>query len=96
VVGLALFVGVSSKTIYNWADKAKEAEDDGKSSKLLQTLSMISDMQHRKALNSGLTGDFNPMITKLVLANHGYRDKQETKVEATISHEQWLDDLPDN
>jgi hypothetical protein len=41
------------------------------------TLDAISSLQESRALNKGLTGEFNSTITKLLLANHGYSDKQE-------------------
>jgi len=33
-------------------------------------------MQERTAVNRGLDGTFNSAITKLILHNHGYSDKQ--------------------
>ena len=67
-VGLAMFLGVTKSTIYEWA-KHHEAFSD--------TLEVISNCQEQKAVNHGIVGTFNPTITKLVLANHGYSDKQE-------------------
>ncbi|MDF7480882.1 DNA-packaging protein, partial [Proteus mirabilis] len=37
----------------------------------------IMAFQEMKLINSGLAGDFNATITKLMLANHGYSEKQE-------------------
>ena len=66
--GLALYLGVSKKTIYNWGDKNKE---------FLHTLEALQDTQEVLLLNNGLTGKFTSPISKLALANHGYSDKQE-------------------
>lgn len=41
---------------------------------------MIVQEQERQLLNGGLTGQFNAAITKLMLANHGYGERQ------TIDH----------
>ncbi|MDF7387072.1 DNA-packaging protein, partial [Proteus mirabilis] len=41
------------------------------------TLDGIMAFQEMKLINSGLAGDFNATITKLMLANHGYSEKQE-------------------
>ena len=79
IVGLAIHIGVTSRTLQNWAkDEDKE--------EFFRTLEYVKDHQHRLALNNGLNGEFNSVITKLVLANHGYREKQEVeaKVDATI------------
>jgi len=73
VVGLAIHLGTTTKTVYNWS------KVEGRES-FLHTLDKINDAQHNTALNKGLTGDFNATITKLVLANHGYHDKSETDV----------------
>ena len=73
IVGLAIYLEVTTKTVYNWA-KVEGRED------FLHTLDQINDAQHNTALNKGLTGDFNATITKLVLANHGYHDKSESEV----------------
>lgn len=73
VVGLAVHLGTTSKTIYNWS-KIEGRED------FLHTLEKIQDAQHSTALNKGLSGEFNATITKLVLANHGYHDKTESNI----------------
>ena len=73
IVGLAIYLEVTKKTIYNWS-KVEGREE------FLHTLDKIEDAQHNIALNKGLTGDFNATITKLVLANHGYHDKSESDI----------------
>ena len=65
-VGLAKVIGVSKKTIYNWADN----NDD-----FLHILAELNTEQEFTLLNNGLTGEFNTAITKLVLAKHDYSDK---------------------
>ncbi|MEN7471298.1 terminase small subunit, partial [Providencia stuartii] len=37
----------------------------------------IKTLQENRLINKGLIGEFNPTITKLMLANHGYSEKQE-------------------
>ncbi len=68
VAGLACYLGVSRKTVYNYGEQSEE---------FLHTLDGIGAMQENKLINKGLTGDFNSAITKLMLANHGYSDKQQ-------------------
>lgn len=72
IAGLAVVLGVCRKTIYSWADKEENAD-------FLYTLGRIDTNQEFKLLNSGLSGDFNPTITKLALANHGYHEKPAEK-----------------
>lgn len=70
VVGLALALDVATNTIYNWA-KA------GVSSEFLSIFTRIEQIQHQGLINGGLSGAFNPAITKMMLTKHGYSEKQE-------------------
>jgi hypothetical protein len=65
--GLSVYLGVSRETLTNWGKANKE---------FLGTLDRLSAIQEKVSLNKGLTGDFNSAIVKLLLANHGYSDKQ--------------------
>ena len=65
-VGLAKVIGVSKKTLYNWADSNEE---------FLHILAELNTEQEFTLLNKGLTGEFNTAITKLVLTKHDYSDK---------------------
>lgn len=85
VAGLSLFLSVNRSTIYKWKDENPVFSD---------TLSVILLTQEVVTLNKGLDSDFNATIAKLVLANHGYHDKQEVKTDLTINaHESWLEEL---
>jgi len=66
VAGLSCELGVSRKTLYNWAENSDQ---------FLHTLDRLSSKQERTALTRGLTNDFNSTIVKLILANHGYSEK---------------------
>lgn len=67
VAGLAIFLGVSKRVLYDWRDAHLE---------FLHTLEELQDTQESIVLSNGLNGSFNAPISKLVLANHGYSDKQ--------------------
>jgi len=67
-VGLCSFLGISKSTSFEWANIYPEFS---------ATLDAIDVMQEKVALNRGLDGTFNSTIVKLVLANHGYSDRQE-------------------
>ena len=73
IAGLALYRGVSRAIIYVWsADEDKQ--------EFLDILDDILSEQEFTLINKGLSGDFNPAITKLVLGKHGYHERRETEV----------------
>lgn len=80
VAGLAVFLEVSRKTIYNWADAHPE---------FLHILDQLLAKQEKTLFDKGLKNEFNSTITKLALGKHGYSEKLETdnkhEVLATIT-----------
>jgi hypothetical protein len=68
--GMADELGVALSTIYKWADEHPEFSD---------ALEAASAKQARALISGGLSGDMQPTIAKLMLANHGYREKQEVE-----------------
>lgn len=75
-VGFALFLGISKTALYDYKDKYKD---------FLATLDEISSFQEFVLTNNGLDKTFNPMITKLMLANHGYHEKIETTNTSSVT-----------
>jgi hypothetical protein len=69
-VGLCCFLGIDKGTSREWEQIYPEFST---------TIKAIETLQERTALNGGLAGDFNPTITKLVLANHGYHESQSIR-----------------
>jgi hypothetical protein len=66
--GLACFLKVAKSTIYKWGDEHAEFSD---------MLDAIQAKQERMLASGGLGGTFNAAITRLMLAKHGYSEKQE-------------------
>jgi len=66
-VGLCCYLGISKRVSYEWETLYPD---------FLHTLENIEAMQERTAVNRGLDGTFNSAITKLILHNHGYSEKQ--------------------
>ena len=66
-VGLCCYLGVSKRVSYEWEILYPD---------FMHTLDNIEAMQERTAVNRGLDGTFNAAITKLILHNHGYSEKQ--------------------
>ncbi len=65
--GLCCFLGIVKSTSQEW-----EKEHP----RFSATLKAVEVMQEHLALNGGITGGMNSTIVKLVLANHGYSEKQ--------------------
>ncbi len=70
VVGLCLSIGISKALAYQWV----KDEDKGP---FLDILTRVEEMQEEKLISGGLTGGFNPAITKMMLTKHGYSDSQK-------------------
>ena len=73
IAGLACELKVSRGTLYDWA--AEEGKEE-----FTDILESIMAKQERVLAGKGLTGDFNPNITKMMLTKHGYSDKQDVNL----------------
>lgn len=71
IAGLACYLGVSKNSIYKYGEL---------NSDFLNTLEQIEVKQEKLLVNGGLSGTYNATITKLMMSNHGYSDKQETQI----------------
>ena len=71
IAGLACYAKKGRNNLYEYAKQNEEFKN---------ILEAILSLQESKLLNSGLKGEFNATITKLVLSKHGYSDKVETVV----------------
>jgi hypothetical protein len=69
IEGLARHLKVHRDTLYEWEKQHVEFSD---------ILEQVRAIQAERLINKGLSGDYNPTITKLMLTKHGYSDKQET------------------
>jgi DNA-packaging protein gp3 len=80
VAGLAEVLGVGKATLYVWAKDNQEFQD---------ALADLARKQERVLTAGGLAGQYNPAITKLILAtNHGYSEKQQIEHKGSIQHTQ--------
>lgn len=67
IVGFALYLGVVEKTLHNWANEYPEFR---------VALDKIKSEQRQRLINSGLSGEYNSTIAKLILSsNHGMRER---------------------
>lgn len=70
VCGLAIHLNVNKTTLYEWIK-------DDKNPEFSNALKQLKDFQEMKLVNGGLTGEFNSQITKLILTNHDYSDREK-------------------
>lgn len=70
VVGLCDYIGRSKSIVYDWAKDPEKAE-------FSDILEQISAKQEKALVMGGLSGQFNSVITKMMMTKHGYSDKQE-------------------
>jgi hypothetical protein len=69
IEGFAQYIGVHKDTITEW----KKKYDD-----FSVALDKIRTEQHNRLVDNGLSGRYNPVITRLILANnHGMREKSD-------------------
>lgn len=66
IEGFALFLGVSIEAMEEWREKYPEFK---------RAINRIKLVQKKILMDNGLSGNYNPIITKLLLSsNHGMRD----------------------
>lgn len=68
IEGLAVYLGIHKDTVYDWEKKYPEFSD---------VTNALRGKQAKELINKGLSGDYNPIIAKLLLMKHGYTDKSE-------------------
>jgi len=71
---LANYLGIHKDTIYDWEKKYPEFSD---------VITRVRQEQASRLINNGLSGSYNPVITKLILNKHGYVEKQEVDQKLT-------------
>jgi hypothetical protein len=69
VVGLSRVLKIAHSAIKRWGNDEDKPE-------FKATLEQIKDEQHLQLIHNGILGQYNAAITKLMLHNFGYSDKQ--------------------
>lgn len=84
VAGLAVHLGLSKKTLYNWQELEPSAiadTEEEEAQKIIdefkRLMEFIQAAQEARLINNGLSGLYNSQVAKLMLFNHGYSDKIE-------------------
>lgn len=68
--GLAVYLGISKQTLYNWEKIDKQ---------LMDSLKRLDALQEDEVWQKALKGEYNSNIAKLLLHNHGYSDKTQSE-----------------
>ena len=84
---LAVRLGVSRKTLYNWANEHEE---------FLHITERLMAIQEDMLLGHGLLGQYNSAIAKLMLTKHGYTDKQDITSDGKVLPQPLLNVIRDN
>jgi DNA-packaging protein gp3 len=80
VAGLSIVLGVVKSTVWEWSKDNQEFSS---------ALGQLAQKQEMVLTGGGLAGQYNPAITKLILAtNHGYSEKQQIEHQGSIQHTQ--------
>jgi hypothetical protein len=80
LAGLALFLGVTRKTLLNWEKQQQDNESYGE---IMEAFDMLDTNQEVITVNGGLTGVFNPGLVKIIMGKYGY--VEVNKVDNTSS-----------
>lgn len=91
VAGLCCYLGVSKSSVYLWAEDNEVNKSDPIRKEFSDTLEAILTKQEMLLINGGLNQTFSGTITKLMLANHGYSEKNTTDI---TSNGQTIGDQP--
>ena len=78
IAGFAVYVKVCRDTVYEWMKC-------GKYPMLSDTLALLASEQENKLIQRSLKGEYNSNISKLLLHNHGYSDRQQINQDMNIS-----------
>lgn len=68
IAGLAIELGISRETVYEWASDPSKAE-------FSDIVANCMSAQERKLVNGSLLGTMNPTISKLLLVKHGHSER---------------------
>ena len=71
IEGLAIYLKLHKDTIYEWEKKYKQFSD---------VINILRAKQVERLINNGLSGDYNPIIAKVLLSKQGYSEKTETNI----------------
>lgn len=70
IEGLAVYTDTPRRTLYNWMEEEEKVE-------FRHIIERLLALQGKSLVNKGLSGEYNPTISKLILSKHNYIEKTE-------------------
>lgn len=70
IEGLAVYTDTPRRTLYNWMEDEDKEE-------FRHIIERLLALQGKSLVNKGLSGEYNPTISKLILSKHNYIEKTE-------------------
>lgn len=70
IEGLAVYTDTPRRTLYNWMEEEDKEE-------FRHIIERLLALQGKSLVNKGLSGEYNPTISKLILSKHNYIEKTE-------------------
>lgn len=70
LAGFSIWIGITKETLFQWERDPEKAE-------FSDLIGKVREQQCQALINGGLMGEFNPTIAKVLLAKHGFSDRQE-------------------
>jgi DNA-binding transcriptional regulator YiaG len=89
VADLALYLGISKSTVYDWCQEREDIEDN-LAQEFSDIVKEINQEQEKRLINKGLGGLYAPKIAGMIMSKHGYSEKQE--IDHTTKGEKITDD----
>lgn len=71
IEGLARYLNLNTETLQEWNKRHPEFS---------VFIRQLKDEQVKRLVNGGLSGQYSPVITKLLLSKHGYSESQDINV----------------
>lgn len=86
IAGFARSAGIARSTVYKWLD-------DKVSHEFTAAIEDIQALQEVIVLSKGLTGEFKPTVSSLVLSKHGYANKVDNLDRSSDDSPKTIDDF---
>lgn len=77
VAGLAVYLGVARQTVRDWANQGEQEDAEDLYVEFSTIVETVLAEQELRLSSKGVSGEYNSVISKLLLTKHGYSDKQD-------------------
>ena len=77
IAGLARYLGISRETVRLWAAEGESKDADPLNKEFFGIVEDVLAEQEERLISKGLSGQYSPVLAKLLLHKHGYSDKTD-------------------